>query len=296
MNRSPIAIYALAALVAAPGVASAQNYGQPTSSGNPLSSIFSCQAEGNKQAGGAAVGAVLGGLIANSGASKRKRGRDTVLGAALGAAAGSYIGCRMQTSDQQRAQAAAQLALDRGESTTWNNPQTGASGRINVVSSQGYGPAPQGRDDRRDERPVSLNGLRFATGVQPQYSYTGASGQYEATNRVNLRGRPSADAPIVGTVERRDSIDAIARVRGQGEDWLLAGRNGVAIGYVAESLMRPASPPANAGGYGDGGRDRRDNGPVCRTFDQTITTGGGQPETQRYTACQTASGEWVVQG
>lgn len=294
MHRSPIAIYALAALMAAPGVAGAQNYGQPAPSGNPLSSIFSCQADGNKQAGGAAVGAVLGGLLANSGASRRKRGRDTVLGAVVGAAAGSYIGCRMQTSDQQRAQAAAQLALDRGESTTWTNPQTGASGRINVVSSQPYGSAPQGRDydrrDARDERPVSLAGLRFANGVQPQYSYTGASGQYEATNRVNLRGRPSADAQIVGQVERRDSIDAIARVRGQGEDWLLAGRNGVAIGYVAESLMRPLGPPAYA-------EDRRDNGPVCRTFDQTITSGGGgQPETQRYTACKTANGEWVVQG
>ena len=31
--------------------------------------------------------------------------------------------------------------------------------------------------------------------------------------------------------------------------------------------------------------------PVCRTFDETVTTGAGETETNRYTACQSPNGE-----
>ena len=67
--------------------------------------------------------------------------------------------------------------------------------------------------------------------------------------------------------------------------WWIERRDGVAIGYVAQSVVRPVSTGQTYAGGAE----------TCRTFDQTIRTQGGAPETQRYTACKSGNGEWVVQ-
>jgi surface antigen len=306
MRNRLITAAAAAGLLAAPLAAPIPAMAQ---SGNPLNSIFSCQASGNKQAGGAAVGAVIGGLLGNTTAGKNSRGSSTVLGAALGAAAGSYIGCRMQTSDQRRAEAATREALDYGRDASWTNPETGASGRVRVVSSNPY---VDDNDYSRDDyaRPVSLRDVRFAANVQPQATYYGAAGRYEASSRVNLRSQPGQRSQIVGRLQPGERFRALARVRGYNGDWLLVGRDRTAIGYVSEELVTPVDQNYSGGdgrgydrdrdGY-DRNRDGEDRGQrrserMCRTFEQTFTTSGGRPETSQYTACQSASGEWVVQG
>jgi surface antigen len=274
MSKKLMLVAGALALAASPIAPVAPAYAQ---GGNPLNSIFGCQSGGNKQAGGAILGAIIGGALSNTTSSKRTRGRNTVLGAAAGAAAGSYIGCRMQVGDQQRAEAATQRALNSGENASWSNPETGASGRVTMVSSRPY--------DAQSALPASMNGVRFAQGVEPQGPYLGASGRYEASNRVNLRANPANDGRVVNQLQPGESFDALARVRGYPSDWLLAGRNGVAIGYVSETVVQPLTRSYSSG-----------NGQMCRTFDQTLTTGQGETETNRYTACQTANGEWVVQG
>lgn len=251
MRPSNITAALLAVTLALPASA----YAQPTTrQGNPLSSIFGCDAGGNKQTGGAVIGGLVGGVIGNN-LAKNERGLGTVLGAAAGAAAGSYIGCRMQRSDQQKAQIAAQNALDRGGSQSWSNPQTGASGDVRVVSTS--------TSQSANDPPVSMSGMRFAAGVEPVSNYAAAGGRYKSANTVNLRGGPSTAAPVVGKLRPGETIDAVA----------------------AQSVVRPVSTgQAYAGG-----------GETCRTFDQTIRTQGGAPETQRYTACKGGNGEWVVQ-
>lgn len=81
--------------------------------------VIGCDASGNKQIGGAVLGAVIGG-VAGSNLAKNDRTTGTVVGATAGAAAGSYIGCRMQKSDATKtaSPAAAPLAdrdYDRDE-------------------------------------------------------------------------------------------------------------------------------------------------------------------------------------
>jgi surface antigen len=241
--------------------------------GNPLSSIFGCSAGGNKQTGGAVIGGLLGGVV-GSNVAKNERTLGTVLGAAAGAAAGSYIGCRMQRSDQQKAQAATEYALDRGGSQSWSNPETGASGDVRVVStSTGGGGGGQ---------PVSLSGLRFANGVEPASGYESVGGRYTAPRTVNVRGGPSTSSAVVNRLTAGQSFDALARVKGT--EWLLAGQGGMAMGYVSESVVRPSGGQTYAGGGNS----------VCRTFDQTIRTREGAPQTERYTACKGADGQWVV--
>ena len=309
MQKFTVTAITAAALLAAPALAPTQALAQ---SGNPLNSIFSCQSSGNKQAGGAAVGAVLGGLLTNSTAGKRNRGTSTVLGAALGAAAGSYIGCRMQTSDQQQAEAAAQRALANGESTSWSNAETGTSGRYNLISTSPY-------DDGRGVQaggdygqPMTLRGVRFATGVQPQRTYLGAASQYQTDERIALRAAPNRRSSTVGRVRAGETFNVLARVNGERGGWLLVGRDRTAIGYVPEDLVTPVQQTYAAydrnyrdqndqrGQYDARGQDARgqygsaSSNQMCRTFDQTITTRGGETETNRYTACQTPNGQWVV--
>lgn len=263
MRPSPTAAILAAVAIAAPwpGPAAAQ-------SSNPLSAIFSCDAAGGKQEGGAVIGGLVGGAVGNR-VAKGERGLGTVVGAALGAAAGSYIGCRMQRSDQKKAEQAARDALNRNRNAAWTNPETGASGEVRMVSTSSSG------------EPVSMNGLRLASGVDLAQAYDGASGRYTARSTVNLRSGPSTRSAIVGKLRPGDEVDALARVHGA--NWLLAGRDGVGVGYVSETVVRPVGGLAKAGE------------PVCRTFDQTLRTRDGDPETQRYTACKGPNGEWVVQ-
>jgi surface antigen len=195
------------------------------------------------------------------------------LGGNEGPATGLFALPFMQRAMERRrreAQEAAQTALDRNRSSSWSNPETGASGDVRLVSSHSY------------SEPVSMAGLRLAPGVDLAQGYEGASGRYQARNAANLRAAPSTTAPVVGKLGAGEAIDALARVQGGG--WLLAGRDGVGVGYVAESVVRPADSGAASAGS------------TCRTFDQTLRTRDGAPDTQRYTACRGANGEWVIQG
>jgi surface antigen len=302
---APIALAVVGLIAAGQTPALAQygpQYAAPT--GGPLSSIFSCANQGNRQGAGAIIGGLAGGLIGNQ-VADNERTLGTVLGAAIGAAAGSYIGCKMQTADQQRAQAAAQLALERNQSQTWYNEQTGAQGRIDIVNSynfgqqQNYGGQPsygqQGYGQGYNQS-INVNSINYAPSVERPREYQPSEGRYSASGTVNIRSGPSQRANIVGSLRPGETIDGLVRV--EGTDWVLAVRNGVAVGYVSESVMRfqGAAPvqQQQPQQMAQGAYDPR-GGPPCRVFDQTFQPRGGASETQRHTACLGPQGQWVVQ-
>lgn len=281
------------------GYGQQQTYaGAQTSAGvgaSPLSSIFSCGASGNKQVGGAALGGVLGGVLGSQ-VSKNERGLGAVIGAAAGAALGSYIGCRMQTSDQQRAYAATQSALQYGRNETWTNPQTGASGSIAVVDSygqQGSSGYAQSSSYAQSGQAISLAGLRVASNVQLQTQLeTPPANRYTARSTANLRAGPSTSTAIVGQLRSGDQVDGLARVRGQ--SWLLVGRNGTGIGYVSESVVTPIGAATQTYASGGAYTQTASSQPLCRVIEQTINTQGAQPVVERYRACQGSDGQWNV--
>jgi len=264
-------VLALALPAAAPSAAQ--------QSGGPLSSIFGCDAPGGKQAGGAVIGGVVGGLVGNQ-VSKHERTLGTVVGAALGAAAGSYIGCRMQRGDQQRAELATREALDRNGDAAWSNPETGASGQVRMISSTRPDPDRSNPDRRYDER-ATLAGITLSSDVEIAEGYEPDGQEYWVRNGARLRASPLPGAAVIGELRADERIDGLARVRGS--SWLLVGRRNVGMGYVPASVLDPAERTPVRGG------------PLCRTFDQTIRTRDGDPETSRYTACRDPGGEWVVQ-
>jgi len=255
------AIAATAALITLPLAATPA----PAAAQTGLARIFQCEQSGGKQEAGAAMGALIGGLLGSQ-VSKNERALGAVAGAALGAAAGSYVGCRMQSTDQARAQEALRLALDQGATQSWSNPQTGAAGRIDVISNS-YGP------------PLLGSSLRFNSGVQTLASYDAMGGQeYYAPGNVNLRSGPSTRTAVVGRLSSGERFDALGSV--DGGSWILVGRNGYAAGYVAASVVRPSGQAPAAS---------------CRVIETTTSTRGYAAQTQRYNACRDARGEWDVQ-
>ncbi len=269
LNQTAAVLAALSLTIPAP--ASAQLGGL----GRSLSSIFGCDAAGSKQTTGAVIGGVVGGVVGNRVADDN-RTIGTAIGAALGAAAGAYLGCRMQKSDQAKAEAATREALNRNSAQTWTNPETGASGDVQVISTTGGATTP--------------GGMRLAKGVDLASGYDTISGRYVARGAANLRAGPSTSTAVVGKLAKGAAVDVLARV--SGTNWLLAGRNGVGIGYVSEPLLSAQAPGLQIAATQVSAPQ---GGPLCRTFDQTVRTANGAAETQRYTACKSPSGEWVVQ-
>jgi surface antigen len=245
----------LASLVAAPMPAMAQSKG--------IGGLFACEGSGKKQEGGALIGGAAGALLGRT-IAKDNKTLGTVLGAAAGAAAGAYIGCRMQSTDQAMAQQATKKALDNGQSETWSNSRTGASGRIDVVSSS-YGP------------PLSGDGLRFERGVTVLRSYDAVGGDYTARSTANLRSGPSTSGKVVGKLSAGERVEVLGGA--PNSNWLLVGRNGYGVGYVSASLLSQA-------GYGPA--------PSCRIINASIRTQGANPTTERYSACKDTKGEWQL--
>lgn len=237
----------------------------------PLSAIFNCTASGNKQETGALIGAAVGGVIGNK-LSKDDRTLGTALGAALGAAAGSYIGCRMQVDDQAKAEAAARTALDTGTSQTWNNASTGASGGTRVIPvSNGSG---------------SSSNVRLSGNVTP-VNLTAGSGQYQAVTTANVRSGPSTSATLLGRLTAQQKVEVIAKVTGQ--PWYLLGQNGIGVGYVSSSLLRPlASSPTGVSTVANSSSSN------CKVIEQTYTPPGQSATVERYNACKDASGQWQL--
>jgi hypothetical protein len=209
MRGAGAAALAGALAVGAVSTAQAQSYGRPTG----LEPVVGCDAPGNKQVGGALIGALLG-AAAGSNLAKNDRGTGTAIGAVAGAAAGSYVGCRMQRADGQAA--------------------------YGYGSGAGYGayqPAPA---------TYNHGGYRLDSSVAPA-RFAREGGTLMATSSVNLRGAPTTQSARVGALRPGERFQALARV--QGTDWILVGQNGVGVGYVHGAYVRPAGYQHASYGY-----------------------------------------------
>lgn len=264
MRPMTLGLAAAVALAAAPQASYAQ------AAGTPLGAFFACEASGQRQETGALIGGVAGALLGSQ-VSKNERALGAVLGAGLGAAAGSWIGCRMQRSEQARAQAAFEAALNTNQTQTWSDGAAGSSGRVEVIDANygagggaSFGPA------------TSSASLRYAGRVQPlRVSFQPGNAQYYTANTVNLRAAPTTSSAVVGQLRGGETFNVTGRVAG--DRWLLVEQNGYVTGYVAEWVVQPA------GGYGASN---------CKLVQQTIQTRVGPPQTERYSACREPGGGW----
>lgn len=91
-----------------------------------------------------------------------------------------------------------------------------------------------------------VGGRTLAGFVQPA-RFERAGGQYAATTRVNLRAAPTTSARAVGVLRPGERFQAMATANGG--RWVLVGKNGVGIGYVASRYVTPTGYQRTAYGY-----------------------------------------------
>lgn len=252
MRRLTLAAASILAL-AASGAANAQGLG----------SLYSCDAKGSANTSGAVIGGLVGAL-AGSQISKNERALGAVIGAGLGSAIGNNIGCRMDRKAQLDAQQAFQRALDTGKTQNWSDPQSGASGRIEVLGPvAGDGGGATNYPGR----------WRYAQGVAVANRVSTVGGTYTAGSRINMRAAPSTSAAVVDRLQADEPFEVAGAVAG---GWLAVIEDGFIQGYVSRSVVRPAG-----GGGGD-----------CRLVEQTVSERGQSTYRERFNACRDGSGSW----
>ncbi|WP_397402418.1 SH3 domain-containing protein [Phenylobacterium sp.] len=228
-----------------------------------LESLYSCDAEGSANTKAAVVGGLVGAL-AGSQISKDNRVLGAAIGAGLGAVIGNSIGCRMDRKAQQDAQQAFQRALDTGRTQTWSDPQSGASGRIEVLERVNSAPQTSAASGR----------WRFAEGVTPVSRVSSQSGTYSVSSRVNVRAAPRADAPVLDRLRVGETFVSSGTVAG---GWLAVEEDGLIQGYVARSVVQASDGQTS----GD-----------CRRVEQTINERGQPTVREQFNACRDAGGSW----
>lgn len=244
-------------------VLQAQDDGQRASTGGGLlGGIFGCSADGSNQGTGAIIGGLAGAFLGNRIAGRGSRTLGTLLGGALGAAAGSAVGCKLQKNDRDKAERAAQQAIETGQSQNWTNEETGASGRVDVAS----GATASG-----------LGNLRFAQGVEPAGSYVKVGDSYTTSANANLRAGPAAKAAVRATLPAGQRVWVPAQVKGQ--PWMLVAEEGVGQGYVSTTLLRKATSVAAAN---------------CKMVTQSVSVPGEAEQAETYQACKGTDGQWTM--
>ena len=262
--KTAIAIITTAAMLAVAPPAAAQSEDKVLGVGG----IFGCSAGGDSQEIGAGVGGLLGGFLGNRIAGRGNRLLGTVLGGALGAAAGSAIGCKLQKDDREKAERAVQDAVLTGRDQTWSNPETGASGTVEVENEgnlSGGGSA--------------LADVQFRDGIDPVDRFRSVNAAYVATANVNIRQAPTTAAPIRGRIASGQRVWIPAQVANQ--QWYLVSDGGVAQGYVSAPLMKPAVAAQMAANN-------------CRVITQTVNVPGQGEQSEKMQACKGSDGNWSM--
>lgn len=226
--------------------------------------IFGCSADGSKQVIGAAAGGVLGGFLGNRIAGRGNRTLGTILGGALGAAAGSALGCKLQKNDREKAERAVEQAVLTGKDQSWSNPETGASGSVDVDG---------------DLTRAGLADLKMGPGVEPASGYSAVNAAYVASGAINVRAAPSTSAAVVSRLAAGQRVWIPAKVSGQ--PWYLVSDGGVAQGYVSAPLMKRAVAAQVAANN-------------CRVVTQTVNVPGEGSQSEKLQACKGADGNWSM--
>jgi surface antigen len=232
---------------------------------------------------GTGLGALAGGLIGTQIGSGSGQLIATVIGTVGGAWIGNRIGAHLDEQDRRRAAEAAQRATLTGEPQVWRNPESGVSGRAEVVKT------------KTTRQTVAVPVLKDRVQQVPPIDLIGES--YRATADANVRGGPAADYAIVGHLNKGETVTVAGKVKGQ--PWYMVSQGGAGSGFVQANLLTPAPTTAAAAkepAAPVGAVEERtvETGRTCRTVRQTVTLTDGSTREEEVTACQGPNGWEVV--
>ena len=139
--------------------------------------LAGCQDMGTKETIGTGIGAAAGGLAGSQFGHGKGGLAMTALGAVLGGVVGSSVGKSLDRQDQMMMSQTTQRTLETmpsGRTSTWRNPDSGASGT--VVPQPAY-TAGNGQTCREFQQTVTIGG-------QSQQAYGTACRQSDGSWRV----------------------------------------------------------------------------------------------------------------
>lgn len=147
------------------------------------------------------------------------------VGALIGAAVGAAIGSNVAKNDRGTGTAiGAVVGAGAGSAVGCQMQRNRAREEAARYEAAGYG------------RVTTAGGYRFASYVEPaRLSRIGSD--FEAATTVNLRAAPTTSARRVGSLHAGQDFEALGETR-DGR-WILVGRDGVGVGYVAAAYVRP---------------------------------------------------------
>jgi hypothetical protein len=194
---------------------------------------------------------------------------------------------RLTESDVRRINDARQASIETGEPQVWENPETGASGRVESRPAEPRAPEPTAVKVKKDQ----LQSLPMMDAVGEPYVVVSRTG-------VNVRGGPATDYPVVDRLQSEERVQAIGKVRDA--EWYLVGRGPVGIGYVFAELIERWTPPPQQSlddALPSQAEDEAqvDNvavqmGAECFTTTQTVRLADGASEEATVTSCRTPNG------
>jgi uncharacterized protein YgiM (DUF1202 family) len=199
---------------------------------------------------------------------------------------------QLQASDVRRINEARDRSIATGEDQTWENPETGASGK---VSSE---PAPP-----RPAQPTPVTVKKDQLKSLPMMDAVGEPYVVTASGGANVRGGPGTSYAVVDTLGSQEKVQAIGKVHEA--DWYLVGRGSVGIGYVFGNLLDRWTPPKDQPLDESPGSAEEsppsedvteasvDMASECYTTTQTVTLANGTTEDAKVTSCRTPNG-WTT--
>ena len=244
-------------------------------------SVTSCNTALTKEGMGASLGAIVGGLAGSQVSDKYKK-EMTVLGAFAGAYVGGKIGKHLDEQDRKRMEQTTQQALATGQNQTWVNPENNTRGEAKVVSTT------------TKSETIKVPVLKDKVTKVPPLEIIGQN--YKSNSKVNLRGGPGTDYVIVGSLESREIVNVVGKVKDS--NWYLLSQGGAGSGFIREDLVSPAfneqvtDSTSNLSGN-DVVITDVSSAATCREIKQTVTLADGSRKSETIEACQTPDG-WVA--
>lgn len=236
---------------------------------------------------GTGLGALTGGVGGALAGAQTGSRTGTIIAAVVGTVAGAWVGNRigsyLDERDRKRAAEAAQAATVTGQPQVWKNPDSGVSGRAEVVKT------------KTTQQRVSVPVLKDRVKEVPPLDLIGEP--YRAKAGGNVHGGPGAEYATVGHVTKGEAVTVAGKVKGQ--PWYMVSEGGAGAGFVNTSLLTrapTAAPPAKEQAAPSGAVEKRtvETERVCKTVRQTVTLADKSTHEEDITACQGPNGWEIV--
>lgn len=242
--------------------------------------LSGCQT--TKQDLGTVLGAGAGALIGSQFGSGTGQIFATLGGAAIGGLIGNQIGKYLDEEDKKQMAAATQKTVITGETIAWNNPDSGVSGRTEVVKTE------------TRQKTVAVPVLKDRVKEVPPLDFIGET--YLVKSNSNVRGGPGTDFVVVDSAKKGSQVEVVGKV--VNKSWYMVGNQGVGQGFVHDSLLTSTGQAVALASNDVSQRSDVATTQVavsrpCRTVNQTVVLTDGSEQSEEITACKGPNG-WEV--